>query len=242
MKHEESAGTGTGVPAPDETIGILKTSPLFAGFSPRELQTLLPLLGAKTRRFQKGETLLMQGFRAAHVGVVLAGRITAAKTSAAGGEVVVARMKAGGVFGDVLAAGDVKSPVGITAATACTVLLLPKAALFRAGEHAALRLRFLENLGRTVSEKYFQLDRRLALLMLPRLRPRIATWLLDEADRRCQTAFTHGMTRAELARHLGCERSALSREISRMAADGLIACTRRGFVLCDVAALGALSI
>lgn len=85
----------------------------------------------------------------------------------------------------------------------------------------------------TISDKYFALDRRVELLICKSLRARISLWLLDEARRAGSDTFTTPLTRAGLAEYLNCDRSALSRELSRMQQDGLIETWRSSFKLLD---------
>ena len=49
-----------------------------------------------------------------------------------------------------------------------------------------------------------------------------------------QDTFTIPFTRTELAEYLNCERSALSRELSRMQAEGLIETYRSSFKILNV--------
>ena len=56
---------------------------------------------------------------------------------------------------------------------------------------------------------------------------------VDEAHRAGSDTFTTPLTRAGLAEYLNCDRSALSRELSRMQHDGLIETWRSSFKLLD---------
>lgn len=220
---------------------LLQQGALFGGFSTEELHTLLATLAPVQRSYAKGETLLLAGYQSRDIGIVLAGEIEAAKHTAAGGLFTVSHMGPGGIFGDVLAAGVVKSPVTVTAAAPCQVLLIPAARLFASmpGKQDLSR-RLLGNLVRVMSEKYFMLDARVDLLLIKGLRRRVAALLLAEAGRAGSPAFTIPFTRAGLAAYLGCERSALSREISRMAAAGLLETRGKHFRLLNEDGLRAL--
>ena len=60
-----------------------------------------------------------------------------------------------------------------------------------------------------------------------------AEGVLEQRDQTGSDTFTITMTRAELAAYLNCDRSALSRELSRMQEDGLIELFRSTFKLPD---------
>lgn len=211
-------------------LPLLQKTTLFAGFSCAELEALLPQLQPAVRRYAAGATLLPTGSDTSQMGIVLEGGIEAAKYTRAGEAFIVARMGPGGIFGDVLAAGRQKSPVTVRAAQESRVLLLESERLFAApGADAGLHRRLLVNLVGVIAGKYFQLDRRIDLLLTRGLRRRIADYLLDAGRGQGTGGFCIPYTRAELAAYLGCERSALSRELSAMAAEGLIETTRRHF-------------
>ena len=212
----------------------MRRTSLLRGMTDAELDTLMACFAPRVRRYAKGELLLMAGYETHEVGLVLEGAITASKPLADGSTVVMARMGAGGVFAEVLAGGRSRSPVNVSAAEACLALYLPCEALLRpcAALHSA-HLKLLQNWLETISDKYFALDRRVELLICKSLRARISLWLLDEAHRAGSDTFTTPLTRAGLAEYLNCDRSALSRELSRMQHDGLIETWRSSFKLLD---------
>ena len=84
---------------------------------------------------------------------------------------------------------------------------------------------------RTISDKYFLLARRVDLLLLRSLRAKVSAFLLAEAERAGQLTFRIPFTRAQLADYLNCDRSALSRELSRMQREGLLDTYRSSFKL-----------
>lgn len=213
---------------------LLRTTPLMRGLTDEDLAQLLPCLDPRVRQFSKGEILLLAGDSAREAGILLEGRITAAKPSPDGSDVTVACMGPGGVFADVLSGSSQKSPVTITAETDCTALYLPYERVMSPCRclHPA-HLQLLRNLILTISDKYFALDQRLELLICKSLRERIAIWLLDEAKRAESDTFETSMTRSALAQYLNCDRSALSRELGRMQREGLIECWRGSFKILD---------
>ena len=217
---------------------VLRRTRLLRGMSDEDLTTLMTCFAPRVRRYAKGELLLMAGYETREVGIVLEGAITASKPLADGSTVVIARMEAGGVFADVLAGGRSRSPVNVAAAEECLALYLPCDALLRpcAALHSA-HLKLLQNWLETISDKYFTLDRRLELICCKSLRGRICMWLLDQRAQHGADTFTTQMTRAELAAFLNCDRSALSRELSRMQEEGAIELFRGSFKIVNVNAL-----
>ena len=213
-------------------LPLLQSTSLFAGISAGELRPLLSELGACIRSYGRGEALVQAGAPSRRVGVVLTGSIEAYRPAPGGVRIPIAQVEPGGVFGDVLGGSSLSSPVTVLAAAPCEVLLLPYERLLLSDGSPAHQ-RVVQNLVRTISDKYFALDRRVELLICKSLRARISLWLLDEAHRAGSDTFTTPLTRAGLAEYLNCDRSALSRELSRMQHDGLIETWRSSFKLLD---------
>ncbi|MGN0975512.1 MAG: Crp/Fnr family transcriptional regulator [Gemmiger sp.] len=217
---------------------LLRSTSLLKGMSDTELDELMRCFAPRIRRYQKGEILLLAGYVNREIGILLEGSVTAVKNTPDGGSVTITHMEPGGVFGDVLSGSSEHSPVTVLADGTCLAVYLPYRKLIRPcpNLHEA-HCQLLQNLVATISDKYFALDRRVELLICKSLRARVCIWLLDEAARAGSDTFTVPLTRAGLAEYLNCDRSALSRELSRMSREGLIETYRSSFKLLDKARL-----
>ena len=102
---------------------------------------------------------------------------------------------------------------------------------------AASVSRVVQNLVRTISDKYFSLSHRIDLLVMKSLRAKVAAYLLSEAARAHSLTFSIPFSRIQLADYLNCDRSALSRELSTMQKEGLIDTYRSSFKLLEPDAL-----
>ena len=217
-------------------LPLLQSTSLFAGLTADELQALLAQLGAVVRSYGKGEALVLAGDPSRRVGVVLTGQLEAYRPAPGGARIPITHMGPGGVFGDVLGGSSLASPVTVLAACPCEVLLIPyERLLFSDGSPAHQRA--LQNLVRTISDKYFSLSRRIDLLVLKSLRAKVCAYLLSEAERAGSMTFSIPFSRIQLADYLNCDRSALSRELSQMQRDGLLDTYRSSFKLLNVEAL-----
>ncbi len=220
-------------------LPVLTKCSLFQNISDADIVTLLRECACTMRQYQKGEVLLLAGYESSEIGIVLKGEIEAVKESEEGAAFPIARIGAGGIFSDILSGSRrVQSPVTVCAKTACTALFIPYRSLFQKSNvlgpaHATL----LQNLVSTISEKYFALDRRLTLVLEKSLRRRLLQYLQHAARKAGSSTVELRLSRTALAAYLGCERSALSREITRMQNDGLIAVQKSRFTLLAPAAL-----
>ena len=209
-------------------LPLLQSTSLFAGLEAEALRVLLGEVGAVLRTYSRGETLVLAGQSNRRVGVVLSGAIEAYHPAASGARLPISQMGPGGVFGDVLGGSSLSSPVTVMASAPCEVLLVPYEKLLLPGADPA-RQRVLQNLVRTISDKYFLLSRRVDLLLLKSLRAKVCAYLLS--------TFTIPYSRIQLADYLNCDRSALSRELSLMQRDGLLETYKSSFKLLEPDAL-----
>ena len=192
------------------------------------------------------------GERVDHAGIVLSGRVDAWRYTPDGQESLSAVHEAGGLFGDVLmSARTVGSPVELRTAKPTKILFFSLDALLRccAEEGGADCIRLLSNLLEEISEKYWPcsaqyfseissnlleeisekywaLQGHIRLLSIPDGRTRMEAYLRQEA-RKTGEIVCAGMTREQMARYLGMNRSALSRLLGSMQREGRIE-LRRG--------------
>jgi CRP-like cAMP-binding protein len=225
----------------DEIHSILLRTPLFAGIDEAGLAEFFSCLAPVRRSCAKGAVLLEYGQRSEWIGIVLSGRIEAYRPLPAGGRIPMASMIRGGIFGDVLSGAELESPVRVVAAEDADVLLLPCGKLMHpCARHCAVHQQFLHNLLEMAGRKYFALFERMEVLTMRSLRAKVSAYLLAESRQKKADTFQIEGTRSYLAEYLGCDRSALSREISHMQRDGLLETYKNSFKLLDKAALERL--
>lgn len=221
----------------EKYYSILLNTSLFSGLSRDELLGFLQTLNCAQRYYEKAEVLIMAGQPSRNVGIVLYGSIEALHGADNGTPVPITRMGVGGVFSDVLSGSTSASPVTVIARTDCEVLWIPYDRLLLGDKDSASSRRVLQNLVRTISDKYFLLSRRVDLLVMKTLRAKVCCYLLSESERAGSTTFTIPFTRVQLADYLHCDRSALSRELGMMQKEGLLDTYRSSFKLLNVPAL-----
>ena len=223
-----------------QDLQILSSTHLFSGFSEEALRALCAALRPSVAELPRGRVLWRMGEQVTQAGIVLSGRVEAWHYSASGHADLAAVHEAGGVFGDVLmSAQTVGSPVELRTAADSRIFFLSLASLLAlcaagGGEDCA---HLLENLLREVSEKYWRLQRRIQRLSIPDGRRRLAGFLCAQGA----ADFTLPISREQMARQLGMDRSALSRLLGRLRDEGLLRWDRSHFVLLDPAALRALA-
>lgn len=209
--------------------GILEKTALFYGLTGAEIEGVVSSAGGILRRYEAGEVLWHQGEVVASLGIVLRGAVEAMAYSRDGGAELVAHHGVGQVVGDVLMASHSPSPVTLVARQDTEMLLLPMEGLYpMAGEVSPSLRQVQRNLLAETGEKFWQQRRRIAYLVEPRLRQRVLRYLRDEAPA-AGAWFTLPLDRQGMARFLGADRSALSRVLSQLRNEGLIAYRKSEF-------------
>ena len=133
----------------DDRIAVLERMALFDGVSRHEIESLCRALGCRRAYYGKGSLILKRGARVDSAGVILRGAVRAERNGADGSLRIVARHRAGSLFGDVLNVSRARrSPVDIVATEDTDVLFMPLDALMGEGDasDAAVRTRVRLNL------------------------------------------------------------------------------------------------
>ncbi|MEG1103777.1 MAG: Crp/Fnr family transcriptional regulator [Oscillospiraceae bacterium] len=217
----------------EEFLPALQKSSLFGGIDAKDILDILSHTGYTLRNYKKGEVLILSGYEYREIGILLSGEIEAVKQSEGGDVFTISRISKSGIFCDVLSGSrHIKSPVTVSARCNCRAIYIPYNKLFAPLNVQSLAVsRLLQNLVGTISDKYFELDKRLSLVLLKSLRAKILRYLNGLSKKAECREFTVPFTRTAMANYLGCERSALSRELSRMQKDGIINIDKNKFTL-----------
>lgn len=217
---------------PEQQTGdvMLNENILFSGLSDQRIQAVLDSTGYTQKKYSAGDIIVHQGDAVHNIGIVTAGSATGKKYTANGEEIVVSVLTENKIFGDVLSGADgFASPVTVQARTDCTVLFINYEKLLYSPHPQARRI--LQNMIQNISLKYFAQNKRMEILMMKSVRSKVTAYLEWQRSAKGSRSFSIDMDRQLMADFLGVERSALSRELSRMKKDGLIDYHKNSFVL-----------
>ena len=211
----------------------LAQTPLFRGIAPEEAERLLAALGAGTRRFRRGETILRAGDTVSSLGLVLSGSVLVARDDFWGDTAVLARVGPGQVFAETYACTPGEPlMVHVTAAEPAEVLFL-RADRLLAVERGAdpAQGTLVRNLLALSAQKNLTLSRKIFHTAPKTIRGRLLSYLSDQAVRAGSRSFSIPFDRQQLADYLGVERSALSHELGKMRREGLLRFRKNFFQL-----------
>ena len=216
----------------DTALPVLKQCRLFRDL-PEEVLEKKILPQGTFRIFEKQSVLIAPGDRVDWFTVVLGGKAQIFQICSDGSSSLMDALGPGHTLGtDLICTRSRRSPYYAAAAGGLRVLRFPGALLLEpGGPWEAERQILWRNLMTILSDGNLRKYYRLAILSQRGLRDRVLVYLTMQAERRGTMTFRIPFSREELAAFLCVNRSALSHELSRMEAEGLIRFRKNEFTL-----------
>lgn len=212
-------------------IDVLKNCMLFEDIAEDELLSMISCLDARVITAQKGELVLCEGEPAEHVGILLSGEVQIIRNDFFGNRDIVSALMPGEMFGESFACAAVKElPVSVAASECSEIMFIDcRRIITTCSSSCRFHNSVIYNLLRVLADKNIAFNRKMEIVSKRTTRDKLMTYLLMQAKSCGSSSFTIPFDRQELADYLGVERSAMSKEISRMKADGLIDCRKSRF-------------
>ena len=213
-------------------LNILQNCPLFADVAPHDLDAVLDCLQARIIRVSRGQTVFQEGEPAENVGIVLSGWVQMVRDDYFGNRSIIGHAEPSQLFGEAFACAGTEMLVSVVAAADGEIMLADcRKVLTLCKNSCTFHNQIIYNLLQIVARKNLLLSQKLEILSRRSTREKLMQYLLQEAKNAGSDEFSIPYDRQGLADFLGVERSALSAEISRMRADGLIECRKNWFRL-----------
>ncbi len=209
----------------------IKACELFRGMNDELLSYSLSFFSAFVKRYGKGECVCPVGGSMPCFGLVLSGTVQVFSDDINGNRVIMASASAGNTFGESLCFLQVKEiPVCIFASEETEILWLRGEPLHRLGTTADSRDHMLcERFVSMLAKRTLAMNDRIHILSKLTLRDKLISYFSHCARESGSRTFQIPLDRESLAIYLGVNRSALSRELSRMQRDGIIEYYRNSF-------------
>lgn len=202
--------------------GRIGNCPLFFDLNETELAYALEFFHAHRRSFKKEEGLKRPGEKLSFFGLVLSGNVEVYMDDIDGNHLVMAYVEKGQTFGESLCYLGKPNPVGIVAATDCEILYMDCDALHEDRRENELDRVLEKRFTSMLAERTLDMNSRIQVLSKLSIRDKLMTFFARQQLAAGKRTFEIAMDREHLAAYLGTNRSALSRELSRMKAEGLI--------------------
>lgn len=225
----------------EKWIKTLKRVELFKDFEIDELNKMLMCICPKITSYKKKEYVTIAENRFTGIGIVLEGEVIVTKENAAGNRVIMAKLKEGDIFGEMMAfSGYNKWAATVVASTDCTVIFLPPEKIVGNCSNVCRGHKLLiQNMLSLISKKALGLNRKVEYLVIKSIRRKISVYLLEQYNKTERLTFIVPLKRNELAEFLNVSRPSLSREIIKMKEEGIIDFYRSTFKIIDIEGLKA---
>ena len=214
-------------------LDILKNCPLFEGIEDSELLSMLHCLGAKVESFDKKYTVLPEGAKAKHIGIVLSGSVQIIQIDFYGNRSILGNIGRSDMFAEAFACAELDSmPVTVVANEPSEIMLISSNHILHTcanncGHHRQLIFNIMKDLARKTIGFHQKID----IISKRTTRDKLLTYLMIEAKRSGSDSFEIQYDRQELADFLEVERSGLSAEISKLRKEGVLESNKKWFKL-----------
>lgn len=197
---------------------------LFDGMKKDEIESVLPCLKAIKKTYKKNEIIIFQGEEVSSIGVVLNGSVNIYKDYIDGSRILIGNIGIKQMFAESIVCSKItKSPVNVIAAECCEILWLSFSKITSMCCAACtFHSRLIQNIIKIVSKKNIYLKNRLQIIAKKSLREKIMEYLKEESLKHNSLEFEINLNRSQLAEYLASDRSALSRELSKMKEENII--------------------
>lgn len=209
-------------------MDAMRVSVLFEGIKETELESLVENGGARVQAFQKDQFLIHQGDKAKGVGLVLEGRLHILREDFLGNREILAEVTAGDIFDEVYAVLQ-NEPQSVAVAAASD-----GQAAFFSTERLLENREVMGNMIKVLARKNLFLTRKMSHLSRKTIREKLISYLSEEGSRQGSADIHIPFNRQQLADYLSVERSALSRELSKMKDEEMIWFYKDHFLLYNI--------
>ncbi len=202
---------------------FLISNRLFMGMEQVEINTALDALDATYKSYNKGETILHAGDRTDSVCVVISGSVTIESNDMWGNRTILNIIDAGDFFAESYAVlKDETLLVDAVANEKSEVLFLRIGKVFGNINFQLWQNKLVKNLLMISASKNLMLSGRSFHISPKTARGRIMTYLNSVSLKKHSKIFEIPFDRQQMADYLNLERTALSKELSRMKQEGII--------------------
>lgn len=210
--------------AMENYLDIMNNFELFNNIDRADIPGMLQCIGAYVKMFDKGDYIILDGDSIECVGAVITGMVHMVKEDVWGNKTIHAVISLSQIFGETYVFGDVnKSFVSFLAAEKAEVLFLPfRKVLHACAKSCSYHQILVDNMVALIARKNIQLTDKLEVTTKRTLRTKILTYLSQESQKSSSKYFSVPLGRIEMADYLCVDRSALTRELSKLKDEGIL--------------------
>ena len=213
---------------------FLLESGIFKSMTPDEISASLCALQAEEKHYKRGQLLFHAGDITERLGLVLEGSVTIESNDAWGNRTILSHVGCGQLFAETYALlGDQPLLVDVAANEDSHILFLRIGGIQALAGHSELWAKKLTaGLLAISSMKNLHLTGRSFHTAPKTVRGRVMAYLNTVSLQARSREFDIPFDRQQLADYLNLDRTALSKELGKMQAEGLIRTKKNHFMLC----------
>src|SRR6185295_7354560 len=197
---------------------VLKSMPMFATFSPEQLQALMGMISRRSA--PRGAAIMHEGDPTDSLYIVISGRLKVMMGEADGKETILSIIGPGEFFGEMGLIDDNPRSASVVAIEPCELLALTR---------RDFRKCLVENLGlamavmRVLVRRLREADRKIGSLAMLDVYGRVARLLLDMSeDVNGERVVTRRLTKQDIGKMVGATREMVSKVMKDLQVNGYI--------------------
>lgn len=213
--------------------GILRKCKLFEGAKENDIDSVLSCIAPRAASFSKGELIFRAGERAENIGILLSGRACIFQEDFLGNRNIISKIYEGKMFAEAFAlSSDNVLSVSVQAEEDCVVLLFNAHRILTTCSSACEHhVNLLRNLLGDLAQKNAALTEKLSHTSQRTTRRKLLSYLSAQAREAGSATFKVPFDRQQLADYLSVDRSAMSTELGKMRAEGIVSYHKSVFTL-----------
>ncbi|MDD4565134.1 MAG: Crp/Fnr family transcriptional regulator [Eubacteriales bacterium] len=214
-------------------LKTLMKSPLFQDISENDMEAMLSCLGATERKYRKNEVILLAGTKVSSVGILTEGNAQITRDDAEGNRTILSELEQADLFAEAyVAAGYAEIPVTVIATSDCRIVWISFDKIIgTCSSSCDFHNTLVQNMMRVIAIKNIFMNEKMRILSCKTTKEKLMTYLNDYSERVGNDKFKIPFSRTELADFLSVDRSAMSRELSRLRDEGYIRYNKNEFEL-----------
>ena len=207
-----------------EYLDILQKSELFAGVDGTSLSEMMGCLSPRIAEYKKDETIFASGECTPDFAIVLRGEVLIVQDDFWGNRNILSALAPGELFAESFAARP-EAPLNVSAIAAAPTAIMflgLKRVLTTCPTACPHHRQIIDNLLAALALKNQRLNEKLTHISQRGTRQKLLSYLSAEAQKKGTPIFEIPFNRQQLADYLSVDRSALSAELSKLRAEGLL--------------------
>lgn len=214
-------------------VEVLKKSNLFENINENDIENMIGCLGIKEKRYTKGSYIYHLGDRISTLNMVAEGEVHIVKEDYWGNQSILTEIGIGELFGETYAClKNIPLQINVVAVKNCTIIELDISKVINTCSNSCqFHSKLIQNLLFVLASKNLMLTNKLEAMSQRSIRDKVMTYLSQQSRKNDSSEFDIPFNRQQLADYIAVDRSALSKEISRLRDEGILEFNKNHFEL-----------